>query len=235
MVLLEGVDLPSNNDQAAALAFGTSWWKIRNLQSSCRLHNPPGTAGYLFCSVFGKEIISMTHSEPITYIPLKHAAEKYGIPEKTLLDHVKSGSIASAQLPNGELLVAETNVDSSLKIKRKDYKHLHNQPISASEASRKYSQIHNISISQRIFSRWAELKYITVLERGYRLLLDEADVAYCAAVYKAKHDLYRGRMSGVRIFDEAGNPYELKYPEVAARLRAERRQDRKRQQHPKRR
>jgi hypothetical protein len=31
-------------------------------------------------------------------------------------------------------------------------------------------------------------------------------------------------MSGVRIFDEDGNPYELKYPEVAARLRKERRQ-----------
>jgi hypothetical protein len=29
-------------------------------------------------------------------------------------------------------------------------------------------------------------------------------------------------MSGVRIFDEIGNPYQLKYPEVAQQLRVDR-------------
>jgi hypothetical protein len=29
-------------------------------------------------------------------------------------------------------------------------------------------------------------------------------------------------MSGVRIFDDAGNPYRLKYPEVARQMRIER-------------
>jgi hypothetical protein len=33
-------------------------------------------------------------------------------------------------------------------------------------------------------------------------------------------------MSGVRIFDKNGNPYQLKYPEVAEQLRLERRQAR---------
>jgi hypothetical protein len=104
-------------------------------------------------------------SEPTAYIPLKHAAQKYGIPLKTLLEQVESGSIASAKLPSGELLVAERNLDPSLKINRKDFKHLRKQPISASEASRKYSKIYEVSLSQRIFSRWADLKYITVLDR----------------------------------------------------------------------
>jgi hypothetical protein len=62
-----------------------------------------------------------------------------------------------------------------------------------------------------------------VLERGYRLQLDEADVAYCAEIFAQKYKEYNGRMSGVRIFDDESNPYQLKYPEVAEQLREERR------------
>lgn len=149
-----------------------------------------------------------------TYIPLKYAARKYGIPEKALLERVKSGRIASGQLPNGELLVAENDVDPSLHIKREDFEHLRGRSISISEASRKYNVPH------QNFSRWAKVGYIHVLERGWKVLIDEGDVAYCAAVYKAKYELYNGQMSGVTIFDENGSPYEPKYPEVAAYKRA---------------
>lgn len=78
-------------------------------------------------------------------------------------------------------------------------------------------------ISQQIFSRWAANGYITVKKRGYRLQLDEADVAYCAKVYAEKYDEYEGQMMGVRVFDEEGNPYQVKWREVAEQLRAERR------------
>ena len=159
-----------------------------------------------------------------TYIPLKHAAERYGISEKTLLERVKSGSIASAQLPDGELLVAENHVDPSLNINRQDFDHLRGQPISMSEASRKYE------IGQSNFSRWTKADYIKVLERGWKVLLDEANVAYCVAVYKAKQEYYGGQLTGVPIFDEAGNPYHPKHPEMAAYKRAIRLRQKQRKQ-----
>jgi hypothetical protein len=70
------------------------------------------------------------------YIPLKQAAERYGVPEKTLLERVNSGSIASGQLPNGELLVAENDIDPSLQIKRDDFEHLRGQKIGVREAGK---------------------------------------------------------------------------------------------------
>jgi hypothetical protein len=52
----------------------------------------------------------MALSQASTYIPLKQAAERYGIPEKTLLEW-------------------------------EDFEHLRGQAISASEASRRYSEL----------------------------------------------------------------------------------------------
>jgi hypothetical protein len=48
-------------------------------------------------------------------------------------------------------------------------------------------------------------------------------VAYCAEVYAQKYQEYAGKMAGVRIFDDKGDPYQLKYPEVAEQMRTERR------------
>jgi len=160
----------------------------------------------------------MTMSQ--SYIPLSQAIRKYGVSKKSLLRRIKSGKLAAAKLPDGEFLVAENEIDPSLNIKREDFEHLRGQKLSMSEASRKYN------ISQPTFSRWASLGFITVLERGWKVLLDEADVAYCAAVYHDKYQIYHGRMMGVSIFDKDGNPYRLKYREVAANLREERRKKR---------
>jgi hypothetical protein len=105
-----------------------------------------------------------------------------------------------------------------LNIKRDDFEHLRGQKIGVRESSKKYG------ISSKTVSRWAKAGYINKLDRGYRLYLDEADVAYCAAVYKAKFEYYEGQLAGVPIFDEEGNPYQVKYQEVAAQLRSDRRQ-----------
>lgn len=153
-----------------------------------------------------------------TYIPLVAAVQKYGILEKTLLKRIKSGKLASAQLPDGEYLVAEHDIDPSLRIKREDFKHLRGQGISVTNAGKKYD------IRAANFSRWTKLGYIKVLERGWKLILDEADVAYCAAVYRAKYTLYDGQLSGVNIFDKEGRPYRLRYREIADTRRNERRQ-----------
>jgi len=49
--------------------------------------------------------------------------------------------------------------------------------------------------------------------------MDEAEVAYCAYVYRQKEAEYGGRIVGGRIFDKDGNPYQLSYPEMAVRRR----------------
>lgn len=149
-----------------------------------------------------------------TYIPLSQAISKYRVSRKSLLKRIKSGKVSSAKLPDGEYLVAENDIDPSLSIKREDFEHLRGQKISMSDASRKYG------IPHPTFSRWAKASFIGVLGRGYRTFLDEADVAYCAAVYDAKYKFYEGKMSGVNIFDENGNPFQSKYPEMAAYKRS---------------
>ena len=78
-------------------------------------------------------------------------------------------------------------------------------------------------ISPQIFSSWAKSGQITVRGRGYRLELDEAEVAYCAKIYAEKYHEYQGQLQGVRVFDENGDPYQLKYREVAEQMRTERR------------
>jgi predicted DNA-binding protein (UPF0251 family) len=146
----------------------------------------------------------------ISYIPLEQAARKYGVSKNVLRQRVESGKLEAIETVNGDLLVADHDIDPSLKIKREDFEHLRGQGISISEAARNYK------IAHKTFSRWADAGYIFVIERGWKVILDEADVAYCAAVYKAKYDFYDGQMSGVPIFDENGNPFQAKYPEMAA-------------------
>lgn len=165
-----------------------------------------------------------------TYLPLPEAANKSGLSEKLLTQLVETGKIEAVRLPSGEILVPAENGFQTLQTKEEiiaeKFANLRGQKISASEASRKYSKKYGISIANELFSRWSRLGYID-RESGYRLQLDEADVAYCAEVYAQKHKEYEGRLRGVRIFDEEGNPYQLKYPEVAEQLRAERQQARK--------
>src|SRR5512136_2973136 len=154
-----------------------------------------------------------------TYLPLAEAARRHGLSAKVLTQLIQAGKIGAVQLSSGEVLVAADNNNghgykTKAEIIAANFAHLRGQPISASEASRKYST-DEVSISQRSFSRWAEAGYIKVLDRGYRLQLDEADVAYCAKIYTEKYRKYGGQMQGVQVFDEEGNPYQLKYQEVA--------------------
>lgn len=162
-----------------------------------------------------------------TYLPLTEAAKKYGLSEAVLTQQIQAGKIEAVQLPTGELLVAAERNGHQFKTKNEiiseEFAHLQGHTISASEASRKYSKVFGVPISQPLFSRWVKANYIKVLGRGYRLELDEAEVAYCAKVYAEKYREYGGQMPGVRIFDDEGNPYRLKYAEVAEQMRADRR------------
>ncbi len=169
-----------------------------------------------------------------TYLPLREAAKKHKVEEKVLTQLIAAGMIEAVE-EDGETLVAvDKNGNGSNNGKEPQTKeeiittkfaHLQGQPISASEASRKYSKLHQVQISNELFSRWSRLGYIK-RKAGYRLQLDEAEVAYCAEIFTQKYQEYGGQMRGVRVFDTDGNPYQLKYPEVAEQLRIERRQAR---------
>jgi hypothetical protein len=90
-------------------------------------------------------------------------------------------------------------------ITREQFKKFRGTPITVSGAVKKY----NIPYTTLIGWVHSDLELIAVIKPGYGMLIDEADVAYCAAVYRA-----RGKSS--RIFDEAKRPYKLKRPELAA-------------------
>jgi hypothetical protein len=166
------------------------------------------------------------------YIPLQAAAKRYGIEEKVLTQLISAGMIETKAVSGGILVAVDKNgnvgrADEQPQTKEEiiaaKFAHLRGKNISASEASRKYSNLYGIQISNELFSRWSRLGYIK-RKAGYRLQLDEAEVAYCAEIFAIKYREYDGRMRGVTVFDAEGNPYQLKYPEVAEQLRIERRQ-----------
>ena len=164
----------------------------------------------------------MAHPQTTSYIPLKEAAQKYSISEKSLLEHVTSKTIASATLPDGELLVAEHDVDPRTKSKeqtiREDYGHLQGQTITITQAAKKYGE--KYGLHRNTILEWVRRGYITVLKPGYRMQLDEADIAYCARIYYERK--LRGTIAGVPLLNEDGTPYVLKYPDLAERKRLQR-------------
>ena len=74
------------------------------------------------------------------------------------------------------------------------------QTIAVAEAAREYG------ISIPTIARWVTPGYIGKLgQDGQKYLLDLADVAYCADVYRQQ-----GGSQGQRIFDREGYPYQVK-------------------------
>jgi predicted site-specific integrase-resolvase len=160
---------------------------------------------------------STAHKPKIpTYLPLAEAAEKFGLSKKVLTQMIQAGKIEAVQLPSGELLVAAENGNGHEPQTKEDiisvkFAHLRKQSITVTEAAEKYE------LPRSNILTWKLRGYISVLKEGYRLELDEADVAYCAYIYDRRQK--SGTVSGSRIFDEEGNPYELKYPDLAQKRR----------------
>jgi predicted site-specific integrase-resolvase len=153
-----------------------------------------------------------------TYIPLEQAARHYGLSKKVLTQEIRAGKIQAVQLPSGDLLVAAENNGQNYQTKEEiiahKFAHLRKQTINAYQAQQKYD------IPHQNFINWARAGHIEIVDEKERLLeLNEADVAYCAYVYRQKKESYGGKTSGVRIFDKDGNPYQVKYPDLAAQRR----------------
>jgi hypothetical protein len=152
-----------------------------------------------------------------TFIPLAEAVHKYNLTEEVLTRLIRDGRIDGAQLPSGDLLVSDDGLNEAKtkeQIIEERFAHLREKSISAYAASQEYG------IPHQTFIRWARAGYIRIISEADRSLeLDAADTAYCAFAYETKKQEYGGKISGVRIFDDEGNLYRVKYPELSVKRR----------------
>jgi len=133
-------------------------------------------------------------------IPLPQAAARMDIAEKTLRQHIRDGIIQAIQSPTGEILVNENEVKLA-EVKRKFY-NLRGNAITVTDAATKYK------VEKASIRVWVRQGYINVISPGYRMIIDEADVAYCASI----HNEHKLAGSKAPLFDEAERPYKLKHP-----------------------
>jgi len=160
-----------------------------------------------------------------TFLPLPEAAKKFGMTEAILYERVEAGTIAAGILSDGEIVVSKDNIvpkangandinDRLRAIRREDFEHLRGQAITVTEAAKKYG------IVKRTILEWAKQKYIAVLKSGYRMELDEADMAYCTAIHKVRKQT--GIRFGAPLLDQTGQPYLLKHPNLSRYRREQR-------------
>ena len=158
-------------------------------------------------------------------LPLAEAAQEMGVTEEEMRLMVQSGKARAFVDPEGTMYVQMTlplqtedthdDINDRLsRIRREDYAHLEGIPITVSEAAKKYE------VPSNTLYKWVLRKYITILgeTRGNEgrpgKLLNEAEVAYCAAIYKVRKPFG----SRAPLLDSEGKPYLLKDPQLA-RLR----------------
>ncbi len=159
-------------------------------------------------------------------LPLPEAAKKLGLSLADLQARVEAGTITAGMLPTGEIVVSENelispknapldeDINAQLRaIKREDFAHLKGQGITLTEAAEKYN------VSRETIWVWTKKKYIIVISSGYRMEIDEADVAYCAEVYHTRKDI--GVRYGAPLLDKRGMPYLLKHPALSRYRREE--------------
>ncbi len=184
------------------------------------------------------------------FLPLSQAAEELGVSEDVLRKQVENGTILSGILQDGSVIVA-VNGEKTIElphtepseasppvsteprplplavagddinahlaaIRREDFAHLEGRPITVSEAAEKYG------VPVSTIHRWVQQGYIKAIAnpegRGRKKILDEASVAFCAEIYKVRKTF----RVVAPLLDDQGNPYLLKYPDLARLRRAKR-------------
>ena len=143
-----------------------------------------------------------------TFLTLPEAARKYGLDEGHLRALVEKGKIR-AGVVSGEMVVSEEEVRSEVieakGLRKEDlpeYKkhaYLKGEPIWIRKAEEKYG------IPNQTLWRWMKAGIINYLGKsGNKVLIDEADVAYCNEIYRQ-----HGRQGRV-LFNADGTPYKPK-------------------------
>lgn len=191
------------------------------------------------------EVQLLSNTTLPSILPLDGAAKALGLDAETLLRMVQSGHIIAFRDPNGEVFIPMNDgqplqsaavtepgrngsrngyahdepgdINARLsKIRREDFAHLEEVPITVSEAAQKYQ------VPRHAIYRWIRRGYIRVLQevsggRGKALkIINEADVAICSAVYKIR----KHYNSLAPLLNSDGEPYLLKYPELSKKRRA---------------
>ena len=147
-------------------------------------------------------------------ISLQEAANISGLSEIRLRELINEGKIRAAVLPGGEIgvsreLAAITALNERLQtISREQFKNLRGKSISATDGAQKYDLHRNTII------KWAKQRYIQVLTSGYRMEVDEADLAYCVAIHNERKKGY-GVQTGAPLLDKNGQPYLIKNPKLS--------------------
>jgi len=160
-----------------------------------------------------------------TFIPLEEAARRYGLSRDVLTRLIEDDRIEAVTTAQGEILVSQYAGEGIIPVPRGKTKEqiiaekfgsLQGRPITVSDAMQKYQISNDVTIR-----RWVTKGYIAVVDNGYPVRLDEAEVAYCAEIYHQRQRA--GVRSGAPLLDESGLPYRLKHPELSAYRRERRR------------
>ncbi len=143
-----------------------------------------------------KTMVTLPH-----YISLPDAAQRLRLNEAQVRALIESGRIKGGTLPDGEMIVTEDSLPQR-KEDLPEYKlfaDLRGKPIWISKAAREYS------VTQQTISNWVKAGVIKRLgKEGNKVLIDEADVAYCAEIYRQRGG------QGKTLFNSDGTPYKSK-------------------------
>ncbi len=142
------------------------------------------------------------------FLPLPEAARKYGLDEAHLRTLIEKGKIRAGVVA-GEMVVNEEEVRGEAieqrGLRKEDlpeyqmHADLKGKPIWIAKAARDYQIPHPTIL------RWVKAGYIKQLGlSGNKVLVDEADVAYCSEIYKK-----RGKQGRI-LFNSDGTPYKPK-------------------------
>jgi hypothetical protein len=146
-----------------------------------------------------------------TFLPITEAANKYNMTENLLTRLVRDGRIEAAQLPSGEILVSGSGIAQTRtkqQIIRDDYRHLREVPISISAAAAKYD------VPAPTIRGWVTRKYITVIDSGYPMMLDESEIAFCARIHHERRTAGIHSTAPIPLLDENQRPCQLKHPDL---------------------
>ncbi|HXF85508.1 MAG TPA: hypothetical protein VNK49_08965 [Anaerolineales bacterium] len=140
------------------------------------------------------------------FLPLPEAARKYGLSQARLKSLIENGKIRAGVI-EGKMVVSEDEVRNEAiqekGLRKEDlpeyqkHAHLKGQAIWINEAARQYH------VLPQTLWKWVKAGYIRQLgKRGNKILIDEADVAYCAEIYR------KNGKPGRILFNPDGTPYK---------------------------
>ena len=124
------------------------------------------------------------------WLTIAEAAARFEVDPLVLEKLAKDGVIGSKVSAEGNLLVLEDEVkEVAHKLDRRQWEHLRGRAITASDAERHYG------LSKNYYARWAREGYVHKVREddGWRVWLDEADVAYATALAEVSGGLKQGR------------------------------------------